>query len=161
MKKLNEEILKKEKEKAEKDFELKQLNQIYDNLNEKVKQIEEKVVENIDTFEKEIEDKIKENLIEEKLEDFKLFNDFNKTLEKSIKKTENLTKEEAKQIIFDSYTEVNETIEKKHFNFSQIIEKLFNYLKINIEDFKSKHNTQNTNNLNRNISNLANSNNRQ
>lgn len=161
MKKVNEEILKKEKEKAEKDFELKQLNQIYDNLNEKVKQIEEKVVENIDTFEKEIEDKIKENLIEEKLEDFKLFNDFNKTLEKSIRKTEKLSRDEAKQIIFDTYIETNETIEKKHFNFNQIFEKLFNFLKLNLEDFKSKNNTQNTQNLSRNASNSTKLNNRQ
>ena len=161
MKKVNEEILKKEKEKAEKDFELKQLNQIYDNLNEKVKQIEEKVVENIDTFEKEIEDKIKENLNEEKLEDFELFCNFNKNLEKSIRKTESLSKNEAKQIIFDTYTEANETIEKKHFSFSQIFEKLFNYLKMNIEDFKSKTNQNNTHNLNRNISNLSNSSSRQ
>lgn len=160
-KKINEEINRKEKEKREKEFELKQLNQKYDNLNETVQQIEEKVLENIDVFEAEVEEKIKLDLKNEKLEDFKLFNDFNKTLEKSIKKTENLTKEEAKQIIYDSYCETNENIAKKHFNFKEIFEKLFDFLKLNIEDFKSKNNTQNTHNLNRNISNLSKFNDRQ
>lgn len=147
----------------EKEFELKQLNQKHIDFNEKVKNIEDKILKNSDIFEKEIEDKIKENLSEEKLEDFKLFCNFNKTLEKSIKKTENLTKEEAKQIIYDSYVEANETIEneKKQFNFKEIFEKLFNYLKLNIEDFKSKTNQINSHNLNRNISNLAKSDNRQ
>ena len=155
LKMINEEINRKEKERTEKEFELKQLNQIYDKRKEKVKNIEEKILKNSDTFEKEIENKIKENLNEEKLEDFELFCNFNKNLEKSIRKTESLSKNEAKQIIFDTYTETNETIEKKHFSFSQIFEKLFNYLKMNIEDFKSKTNQNNTHNLNRNISNLT------
>lgn len=148
LKKVNQEILEKE-------FELKQLNQIYDKRKEKVKNIEEKILKNSDTFEKEIENKIKENLNEEKLEDFELFCSFNKNLEKSLKRTENLAKEEAKQIIYDTYIEINETIEKKHFNFTKIFEKLFNILKLNIEDFKSKSNQNNSQNLNRNISNLT------
>ena len=158
LKKVNEEILKKEQEKKEKEFKLKQLNQIYDNLNEKVNQIEEKVLENTDVYAKEVEEKIKLDLKTEKLEDFELFCSFNKNLEKSIRKTENLSKEEAKQIIYDSYVETNESIVKKHFNFSQIIEKLFNYLKLNVEDFKSKNNTHI---LSRNASNLVKSNERQ
>lgn len=161
MKKINEEILKKEKEKREKEAELKQLNKKYDNLNETVQQTEEKVLENIDVYEAEVEEKIKSDLKNEKLEDFKLFNDFNKHLEKSLRKTENLSKNEANEIIYNTFTEVNESIEKKHFNFSQIIEKLFNYLKLNIEDFKSKNNTQNTHNLSRNASNLSKLNDRQ
>lgn len=161
MKKINEEILKKEKEKREKEEKLKQLNQKYDNLNETVQQIEEKVLENIDVYEAEVEEKIKSDLKNEKLEDFKLFNDFNKHLEKSLRKTENLSKNEANEIIYNTFTEANESIEKKHFNFSQIIEKLFNYLKLNIEDFKSKNNTRNTHNLKRNASNSTKLNNRQ
>lgn len=161
MKKVNEEILKKEKEKAEKEFELKKLNQKYNNLNETARQIEEKVLENIDIYEAEVEEKIKSDLKNEKLEDFKLFNDFNKKLEKSLRKTENLTKEEAKEVIYDTYIETNETIAKKQFNFTQIFEKLFNYLKLNVEDFKSKNNTQNTQNLSRNASNSTKLNNRQ
>ena len=161
LKKINEEILKKEKEKREKEFELKQLNQKYDNLNETARQIEEKVLENIDVYEAEITEKIKSDLKSEKKEDFELFCNFNKNLEKSLKRTENLKTNEAKQIIYDTYIETNETVEKKHFNFSQIFEKLFNYLKLNIEDFKSKNNIQNTHNLNRNIQNLTKSNDRQ
>ena len=161
MKKINEEILKKEKEIREKEAELKQLNKKYDNLNETARQIEEKVLENIDIYEAEITEKIKSDLKNEKLEDFKLFNDFNKTLEKSLRKTENLSKSEAKQIVYDTYIETNETIEKKHFNFSQIIEKLFNILKLNLQDFKSKNNTQNTQNLSRNALNLSKLNDRQ
>lgn len=161
MKKINEEILKKEKEKREKEEKLKQLNQKYDNLNETVQQIEEKVLENTDVYEKEIEEKIKSDLKNEKLEDFELFCSFNKSLEKSIRKTENLTKEEAKEVIYDTYVETNETIAKKQFNFTQIFEKLFNILRLNIEDFKSKNNTRNTHNLNRNIQNLTKSNDRQ
>lgn len=158
LKMISEEINRKEKEKREKEEELKQLNQKYDNLNETVQQIEEKVLENIDVYEAEVEEKIKLNLKNEKLEDFKLFNDFNKTLEKSLRKTENLSKSEAKQIVYDTYIETNETIEKKHFNFSQIIEKLFNILKLNLQDFKSKNNTHN---LSRNISNSTKFNDRQ
>ena len=161
MKKINEEILKKEKEIREKEAELKQLNKKYDNLNETARQIEEKVVENIDVYEAEVEEKIKSDLKNEKVEDFKLFNDFNKKLEKSLRRTENLTKEEAKEVIYDTYIETNETIAKKQFNFTQIFEKLFNILKLNIEDFKSKSNQNNSQNLNRNISNLAKSNDRQ
>ena len=161
MKKVNEEILKKEKEKAEKEFELKKLNQKYNNLNETVRQIEEKVVENIDVYEAEITEKIKSDLKSEKVEDFELFCSFNKSLEKSIRKTENLSRNEANEIIYNTFIEVNETIEKKHFNFNQIFEKLFDFLKLNVEDFKSKNNTQNTHNLNRNISNLSKFNDRQ
>ena len=140
----------------EKEFKLKQLNQIYDNLNEKVNQIKEKVLENTDVYAKEVEEKIKLDLKNEKKEDFELFCNFNKNLEKSIRKTENLSRNEANEIIYNTFTEVNETIEKKHFNFSQIIEKLFDILKLNLEDFKSnksKNNTQNAHNLNRNASN--------
>lgn len=151
LKKVNQEILEKE-------LELKQLNQKYDNLNETVQQIQEKVLENIDDFEAEVEEKIKLDLKSEKKEDFKLFCNFNKNLEKSLKRTENLKTNEAKQIIYDTYIETNETVEKKHFNFSQIFEKLFNYLKLNIEDFKSKNNIQN---LSRNASNLTKLNDRQ
>ena len=154
LKMINEEINRKEYEKKEKEFELKQLN-------EKVQQIEEKVLENIDVFEAEVEEKIKLDLKTEKLEDFKLFNDFNKQLEKSLRRTENLTKEEAKEVIYNTYVEANESIEKKHFSFNQIIEKLFNFLKLNLEDFKSKNNIQNAHNLNRNASNLTKSNDRQ
>ena len=154
LKKVNQEILEKE-------LELKQLNQKYDNLNETVKQIQEKVLENIDVYEAEVEEKIKSDLKSEKKEDFELFCNFNKNLEKSLKRTENLKTNEAKQIIYDTYIETNETVEKKHFNFSQIFEKLFNYLKLNIEDFKSKNNIQNTQNLNRNASNSTKLNNRQ
>ena len=154
LKKVNQEILEKE-------LELKQLNQKYDNLNETVKQIQEKVLENIDVYEAEVEEKIKSDLKSEKKEDFELFCNFNKNLEKSLKRTENLKTNEAKQIIYDTYIETNETVEKKHFNFSQIFEKLFNYLKLNIEDFKSKNNIQNTQNLNRNASNSTKLSNRQ
>lgn len=161
LKTINEETKRKEYEKKEKELELKQLNQKYNNLSEKVNQIEEKVLENIDVFEAEVEEKIKLDLKNEKKEDFELFCNFNKNLEKSIRKTENLSRNEVKEIIFDSYTEVNETIEKKHFNFSQIIEKLFDFLKLNIEDFKSKNNIQNTQNLSRNASNSTKLNNRQ
>jgi putative plasmid recombination enzyme len=129
----------------EKEFKLKQLNQTYDNLNEKVNQIKEKVLENTEVYAKEVEEKIKLDLKNEKKEDFELFCNFNKNLEKSIRKTENLSKQEAKQIIYDTYIETNETIEKKHFNFTQIFEKLFNILKLNIKDFKSKNNSQNLN----------------
>lgn len=160
-KKINEEINRKEKEKREKEFELKQLNQKYDNLNETVQQIEEKVLENTDVYAKEVEEKIKLDLKNEKKEDFELFCNFNKNLEKSIRKTENLSRNEANEIIYNTFTEVNETIEKKHFNFSQIFEKIFNILRLNIEDFKSKNNTRNTHNLNRNIQNLTKSNDRQ
>lgn len=161
MKKINEEILKKEKEIREKEAELKQLNKKYDNLNETARQIEEKVLENIDIYEAEITEKIKSDLKYSKKEDFELFCSFNKSLEKSIRKTENLSKNEANEIIYNTFSEVNESIEKKHFNFSQIIEKLFDFLKLNIEDFKSKNNTRNTHNLNRNIQNLTKSNDRQ
>ena len=161
LKMISEEINRKEKEKREKEEELKQLNQKYDNLNETVQQIEEKVVENIDVYEAEITEKIKSDLKYSKKEDFELFCSFNKSLEKSLRRTENLTKEEANEIIYNTFTEVNKTIEKKHFNFSQIFEKLFNILRLNIEDFKSKNNTRNTHNLNRNIQNLTKSNDRQ
>ena len=161
LKMISEEINRKEKEKREKEEELKQLNQKYDNLNETVQQIEEKVVENIDVYEAEITEKIKSDLKYSKKEDFELFCSFNKSLEKSLRRTENLAKEEAKQIIYDTYIEINETIEKKHFNFTQIIEKLFDFLKLNLEDFKFKSNTRNTHNLNRNIQNLTKSNDRQ
>lgn len=143
LKKLNEEINRKEYERKEKEFKLKQLN-------ETVQQIEEKVLENIDVFEAEVEENIKSDLKSEKIEDFELFCNFNKNLEKSLKRTENLTKEEAKEVIYDTYIETNETIAKKQFNFTQIFEKLFNILRLNIEDFKSKNNTQN---LSRNASN--------
>ena len=161
LKMINEEINRTEKEREKKEFELKQLNQKYNNLNEKANQIEEKMLENTDTYEKEIEEKIKSELKSEKKEDFELFCSFNKNLEKSIRKTENLSRNEANEIIYNTFTEVNETIEKKHFNFSQIFEKLFNILRLNIEDFKSKNNTRNTHNLNRNIQNLTKSNDRQ
>lgn len=151
LKKLNEEINRKEYEKKEKEFELKKLN-------ETVRQIEEKVVENIDVYEAEITEKIKSDLKSEKVEDFKLFNDFNKKLEKSLRRTENLTKEEAKEVIYDTYIETNETIAKKQFNFTQIFEKLFNILKLNLEDFKTKNNAHN---LSRNASNSTKLNNRQ
>jgi len=154
LKKLNEEINRKEYERKEKEFKLKQLN-------ETVQQIEEKVLENIDVFEAEVEENIKLDLKNEKIEDFELFCNFNKNLEKSLKRTENLTKEEAKEVIYDTYIETNETIAKKQFNFTQIFEKLFNILRLNIEDFKSKNNTRNTHNLNRNIQNLTKSNDRQ
>ena len=143
LEKLNEEINRKEYERKEKEFKLKQLN-------ETVQQIEEKVLENIDVFEAEVEENIKSDLKSEKIEDFELFCNFNKNLEKSLKRTENLTKEEAKEVIYDTYIETNETIAKKQFNFTQIFEKLFNILRLNIEDFKSKNNTQN---LSRNASN--------
>lgn len=152
MKKVNEEILKKEKERKEKELELKQLSEKYNNLNKTVQQIQKKVIENIDTYEAEIAEAIKSDLNSERKEDFELFCSFNKNLEKSIRKTENLSKQEAKQIIYDTYIETNETVEKKHFNFSQIFEKLFNYLKLNIEDFKSKNNAPNTHNLSINAS---------
>lgn len=158
MKKVNEEINRKEKEKERKELELKQLNQKYNNLNETVRQIEEKVVENIDVYEAEITEKIKSDLKSEKVEDFKLFNDFNKKLEKSLRRTENLTKEEAKEVIYDTYIETNETIAKKQFNFTQIFEKLFNILKLNLEDFKTKNNAHN---LSRNALNLSKLNDRQ
>lgn len=145
----------------EKEFKLKQLNQTYDNLNEKVNQIKEKVLENTEVYAKEVEEKIKLDLKNEKKEDFELFCNFNKNLEKSIRKTENLSRNEANEIIYNTFTEVNETIEKKHFNFSQIIEKIFDFLKLNIEDFKSKNNIQNTQNLSRNASNSTKLNNRQ
>lgn len=155
MKKINEEILKKEKERREKEEELKQLNQKYEKINETVQQIQEKVLENIDVYEAKVEEKIKSDLKTEKLEDFKLFNDFNKQLEKSLRRTENLTKEEAKEVIYNTYVEANESIEKKHFSFNQIIEKLFNFLKLNLEDFKTKNNTQNNHNLSINASKLT------
>lgn len=161
MKKVNEEILKKEKERREKETELKQLNQKYNNLNETVQQIQKKVIENIDTYEAEIAEAIKSELKSERIEDFELFCNFNKNLEKSLKRTENLSRNEAKEIIYNTYSETNETVEKKHFNFSQIFEKLFNYLKLNIEDFKSKNNIQNTHNLSRNASNSMKSKDRQ
>lgn len=154
MKKINEEILKKEKESKEKEAELKQLNKT-------VQQIQEKVLENIDVYEAEITEKIKSDLKSEKKEDFELFCSFNKKIEKSLRRTENLNANEAKQIIYDTYIETNETIEKKHFNFIQIFEKLFDYLKLNIEDFKSKNNIQNTHNLSRNASNSMKSKDRQ
>ena len=158
MKKINEEILKKEKEIREKEFKLKQLNQKYNNLSEKANQIEEKMLENTDTYEKEIEEKIKSELKSEKKEDFELFCSFNKNLEKSIRRTEKLSRSEANEIIYNTFTEANESIEKKHFNFKEIFEKLFNFLKLNVEDFKSKNNTHN---LSRNASNLSKSNDRQ
>ena len=154
MKKVNEEILKKEKE-------LKQLNQKYNNLNETVQQIQEKVLENIDVYEAEIAEAIKSDLKSERIEDFELFCNFNKNLEKSLKRTENLKTNEAKQIIYDTYIETNETVEKKHFNFTQIIEKLFNILTLNLKDFKSKNNVPNTQNLSINASKLMNLNDRQ
>lgn len=161
LKTINEEINRKEYEIKEKEFKLKQLNQKYNNLNETVQQIEEKIVENIDVYAKEVEEKIKSDLKFEKKEDFELFCNFNKNLEKSLKRTENLAKEEAKEVIYNTYSETNESIEKKHFNFTQIFEKLFDILRLNIEDFKSKNNIQNTYNLSRNASNSTKLNDRQ
>lgn len=155
LKMINEEIERKEYERKEKEFKLKQLNEKYNDLNETVQQIQEKVLENVDDYEAEIAEAIKSDLKSERIEDFELFCNFNKNLEKSLKRTENLNTNEAKQIIFDSYNEANETIVKKHFDFSQIIEKLFNILKLNIKDFKSnksKNNTQDNHNLNINAS---------
>lgn len=154
LKKLNEEINRKEYERKEKEFELKKLNKT-------IQQIQSKVLENIDVYEAEVEEKIKSDLKSEKKEDFELFCSFNKKIEKSLRRTENLNANEAKQIIYDTYIETNETIEKKHFNFIQIFEKLFDYLKLNIEDFKSKNNIQNTHNLSRNASNSMKSKDRQ
>ena len=152
LKMINEEINRKEYEKKEKEFKLKQLSEKYNNLNETVQQIQEKVLENVDVFEAEVEEKFKSDLNSEKKEDFELFCSFNKNLEKTLRRTENLTKEQAKEVIYNTYSETNETIIKKQFNFTQIIEKLFNILKLNIEDFKSKNDTQNTHNLNINAS---------